>query len=285
MSMAAVNPVQAPARILIVEDHPANLELMVDLFDAFGYAPRTARDGESGVQIARAQLPDLIVCDVHLPKLDGYGVVKALKQDSRLKSVPIIAVTALAMVGDRDKMLAAGFDGYISKPIAPETFVSQVEEFLPAELRTQGPRLFLAEAGEPVMELRGSKRGTVLVVDDTPANIEFARSTLEPSGYDVLSAANVADAITIAQTHPIDLLLSDLHMRGRGGRELLAILPAIPGCEHVPRVIISSTCLDEIESSQCLVEGATLFILRPIEPETLLAKIDVLLNPETASLP
>jgi len=117
-------------RILIIEDNPTNMELMVYLLKAFGHTPLLAYDGEEGIKMVQQDRPDLIVCDVHLPKLDGYGVVKYFKNDPVLRSIPIIAVTALAMVGDSEKLLNAGFDGYIGKPIEPEQFVRQVEAFL-----------------------------------------------------------------------------------------------------------------------------------------------------------
>lgn len=120
------------ARILVIEDNPANMELMVYLLKAFGHKALPAHDGEEGIAVACKELPDLVICDVHLPRLDGYGVVQFLKNHPRLQSVPIIAVTALAMVGDREKLLDAGFDDYIGKPIDPETFVHLIEHSLPA---------------------------------------------------------------------------------------------------------------------------------------------------------
>ena len=128
-------------RVLIIEDNATNMELMVYLLKAFGYEPLLASDGEAGIKIARQQTPDLILCDIHLPKLDGYGVIAVLRTDPGLSAVPIIAVTALAMVGDREKLLASGFDGYIEKPIEPETIISQIEAFLakkPAGLDQRG---------------------------------------------------------------------------------------------------------------------------------------------------
>src|SRR3982751_1402245 len=112
----------AQTQILVIEDNQTNLDLMLYLLNAFGYATISATDGMAGIEVARREQPSLIICDVHLPKLDGYGVVSQLKGDEALKHVPIIAVTALAMVGDRNRILAAGFDGYVDKPIAPETF-------------------------------------------------------------------------------------------------------------------------------------------------------------------
>jgi len=124
------------ARILIIEDHPANMELMAYLFSAFGHVPLAAFDGEAGIEAALRELPDLIVCDINLPKMDGYDVVHTLKGNPALQQIPVIAVTALAMVGDREKLLDAGFDGYVGKPIEPEIFVTQIDKFLAAGLRS-----------------------------------------------------------------------------------------------------------------------------------------------------
>lgn len=127
-----------PARILLIEDNEANLELMTYLLTAFGYTPLVAHDGEEGLERARRERPEAIVCDVQLPGIDGFGVAASLAADPVLRDVPLIAVTALAMVGDRDRVLAAGFDGYIDKPIVPERFVAQIEAFLPPDRRRTG---------------------------------------------------------------------------------------------------------------------------------------------------
>lgn len=119
-----------PARILVIEDNPANMELMVYLLKAYGHEPLLAHNGRDGIELASKAQPDLIICDIHLPQLDGYDVVNVLKTQADWQVAPIIAVTALAMVGDQEKLLAAGFDGYISKPIDPETFVPTLEQHL-----------------------------------------------------------------------------------------------------------------------------------------------------------
>lgn len=130
-----------PGRILIIEDNPANLELMRYLLRAFGHTVLTAADGAEGIEMARRELLDLIISDIHLPNVDGYDVARAVKRHPGLCQVPLIAVTALAMVGDRERVLAAGFDGYIDKPIVPETFVAQIDSYLPAGLRSSAPPL------------------------------------------------------------------------------------------------------------------------------------------------
>lgn len=114
----------------MIEDNPTNLELITYLLNAFGHTTIAARDGEEGVAAALRTNPELILCDIALPKLDGYGVARRLRAEPTLNGVPLVAVTASAMVGDRDKVVASGFDGYISKPINPETFVAEVEAYL-----------------------------------------------------------------------------------------------------------------------------------------------------------
>jgi two-component system cell cycle response regulator len=118
------------ARVLIVEDNPDNLALMTYLLQAYGHTVLTASDGRHGLEVARRERPDLIICDVQMPGMDGDEVARWFKSDPELRSTPLVAVTALAMVGDRDRLLAAGFDNYLSTPIDSETFVPQVEVFL-----------------------------------------------------------------------------------------------------------------------------------------------------------
>lgn len=119
-----------PKRILVIEDNPVNLELMTDLLEAFGFIVITAREGAQGIELVRQEKLDLIICDVQMPGMDGYEVASYLKRDPMLRGIPLVAVTALAMVGDRERVLSAGFDGYIDKPISPELFKNQVVGFM-----------------------------------------------------------------------------------------------------------------------------------------------------------
>ena len=127
------------ARILVIEDNAANLELVRYLLASSGYSVLMALDGAQGVAVAREEHPDLIVCDLQMPKLDGYQVLAQLRGNPDTAASVIVAVTAFSMPRDRDKVLTAGFDGYLSKPIEPETFVADIEAFLPAELRSARP--------------------------------------------------------------------------------------------------------------------------------------------------
>jgi CheY-like chemotaxis protein len=118
-------------RILVVDDNAANLDLMLYLLRAFGYDPDGRSDGIAGFEAAKTGRYALVLSDILMPGIDGYELARRLKTEPSLASMPLIAVTALARPGDRERIGAAGFDGYINKPIEPRTFVSQVEAFLP----------------------------------------------------------------------------------------------------------------------------------------------------------
>lgn len=120
----------ANVRILIVEDNPKNLKLIRDLLQFKGYQTIEADSAEAGIELAREQHPTLILMDIQLPGIDGREAMKVLKADASTQQIPIIALTASAMKGDRERLLAEGFDGYIPKPIDIKAFPEQLESFL-----------------------------------------------------------------------------------------------------------------------------------------------------------
>lgn len=124
-----------PATILIIEDDDASRELVKYLLEVAGYPTLGAEDGRTGVQKALEARPDLVLCDLQMPVMNGYEVARYLRDAPGWRRVPLIAVTAFSMPGDRESALLAGFDDHITKPIVPETFVAQVEAYLPSELR------------------------------------------------------------------------------------------------------------------------------------------------------
>jgi len=259
-------------RILIIEDNLTNRELMCYLLTAFGYRPLTAADGAEGVGMVACEKPELVICDIHLPKMDGYQVAQHLKSDSVLRDIPLIAVTALAMVGDHDKVLKAGFNGYITKPIDPETFVSQIEAFLPPARRMQIQPKGAAGTNENPRESL-PKTATLLVLDNTEVNRDLLLSTLEPSGYTVILAATVHEAFARAQASPPDLIVSDMHMPNHSGLDFLRMVKSDPALHGIPFVFLTSSVWGESERSSAKSMGAARFIVRPIEPKALLFEI------------
>lgn len=214
------------ARILIIEDNPANIELMSFLLGAYGHTPLSAADGPRGVAAARSERPDLIACDVNLPGMDGFAVLAALKTEPSLAGVPILAVTALAMAGDREKVLAAGFDGYISKPIEPESFVAELEAFLAA-----APAAASAPATPPAAAVQSAPvsrpsaapaERTLLLVDDDRFMLGVLNDMLVGQPYRVLSACSGEEALEVLDHEAVEVILCDQAMPGMRGTEVLA---------------------------------------------------------------
>ncbi len=119
-----------PHKILLIEDNEQNRYLVTFLLEKHDYDVAVAADGPAGIALAAKLQPAVILLDIQLPGMDGYAVARALRENPSLASTPIVAVTSFAMLGDREKALAAGCDGYLEKPINPDTFVSQVESYL-----------------------------------------------------------------------------------------------------------------------------------------------------------
>ncbi len=117
--------------ILIIEDNEQNLYLMRFLLEKNGFSVTAAQDGQEGVRLACALKPAAILLDIQLPIMDGYAVAAALRRCASLDGVPIIAVTSYAMLGDRERILAAGATDYVEKPIDPDTFVERLHRHLP----------------------------------------------------------------------------------------------------------------------------------------------------------
>ncbi len=117
-------------KILVVEDNQDSRELVVKILRNKGYQMIEAEDGEQAIEKALAEIPNLILLDISLPKLNGYEVARRLKEIDAFKDVPIIAFTAHAMKGDREKVLIAGFEGYISKPIDVRELPNQIKAYL-----------------------------------------------------------------------------------------------------------------------------------------------------------
>jgi len=126
------------AKVLVVEDNQANMTLATFLLRSAGHTILEARDAEAGVALAGTDQPDLILMDIQLPGMDGLRATALLKADATTRDIPVIALTALAMKGDEERIRAAGCDGYISKPLSYKDFLSTISTHL--EARAAGNR-------------------------------------------------------------------------------------------------------------------------------------------------
>jgi two-component system cell cycle response regulator DivK len=117
----------AGERVLIVEDNEKNMKLVRDVLLAIGYSPLEASSGEQALALAAEQTPALVLMDIQLPDMDGGEALQRLRSDDRTSGIPVLALTAQAMQGDRERFLAAGFDGYLSKPVDVDELIAAVQ--------------------------------------------------------------------------------------------------------------------------------------------------------------
>ena len=264
------------ARLLVIEDNPANLELMTYLLHAYGHETITAIDGAAGLALAESEAVDLILCDVHLPKLDGYEVAQRLKAHPRLCRLPLVAVTALAMVGDRDKVLAAGFDGYIAKPLDPQNFVAEVDAFLGADLRS----VFEPPSAESAPEAVSARKAHVLLVEERLGGHARAAAALTSAGYQVSLAVGLDQGLTLLVGESLDLVIADLHRPGADGFALLDALHGSSRLAGLPLLMIAAPLWDEHDRQRACARGATACLQSPTSPQDWLAAVTTYLARE-----
>ena len=251
------------------------------LLTVFGYETILAEEGLSGMECMERERPDLVICDIQMPGFDGYEVVRRVKGNAAVAKIPLVAITALAMVGDRDRILEAGFDGYIPKPITPDSFIGEVEAFLPRERRPdrqQARHAPMAEACETAAQgirTHSGSRGTILAVDNHRGNLELACSIFEPSGYAVATATSVPEALAAARRIRPSLILSDVSMPDLGGYDLAEAVRTDPDLHPTPVILISSS--QSGDGERALAAGAAKFLRRPIDPGKLLSEVGELL--------
>jgi len=125
-----------PPVVFVVDDNPLNLELVSDVLEAAGFRVRQAISGPDALAAVRREAPDLLLLDIGLPGMDGYAVLRALRADPATAAILTVALTAYAMAGDQQRVLDAGFDGYLTKPIDTKTFAKAVSAILEARSAT-----------------------------------------------------------------------------------------------------------------------------------------------------
>ncbi|MDP9273143.1 MAG: response regulator [Chloroflexota bacterium] len=126
-----------PKLVLVVEDNEKNLKLVRDILQYRGYRTVEARTAEEGIELARAHVPDLVLMDIRLPGMDGMAALEVLRAEPRTAGIPVVAVTASVMPEERDRFRAAGFDGFIEKPIDVRAFPAQVASFIDSAKASQ----------------------------------------------------------------------------------------------------------------------------------------------------
>ena len=136
------------SKVLIAEDNPVNRELLRELLETRGYSVIEASDGQEALTRIEESRPDLLLLDLDMPVLDGFATVRRIREHSSLATLPVLAITAYVMHGDRERVLASGFDGYLSKPIQSRSLFEELERFLGKHNNEPNPAARNAQAGK-----------------------------------------------------------------------------------------------------------------------------------------
>ena len=246
----------AGQKILVIEDNDLNLKLINSLLKIGRYQSMEATDAESGIQLARESRPDLILMDIQLPGMDGLSATKILKADPELKNIPIVALTAHAMVGDEERARKAGCDGYLAKPIDTRKFLETIAHYLNGS-NGEGQKAKIKKEN-PL-----SNKHKVLIVDDEPLNVKLLSTAFCPERYQTFTAHGGEEALEKVAKDSPDLILLDIMMPDLDGIEVTRRLKGNPDTEHIPIILV--TGLDERDcKSQGLEAGADEFLRKPV---------------------
>jgi len=264
------------SRVLLIEDDRDSLELMAYLLRAAGHTPLSIGSGEGALGVLDFHIPDLIICDLRLPRMTGFDVAREVKKSPALREVRLVAASAMTDSSVRQRVREVGFDDFIPKPFTPETFMARVEVLLGPAQRPQAAAMDpTSDVGEaPGKPVPAGSRQTVLAVDDRPANLDLTRAILEPFGYRVETAGGVAEGLARAREVSPDLILLDVHMGDGTGFDLLRLLREDPPLQEIPWIVISATYLEMDHRGKAVGLDDTNFMLRPTEPQALLAKVE-----------
>jgi CheY-like chemotaxis protein/anti-sigma regulatory factor (Ser/Thr protein kinase) len=203
--------------ILVIEDDPSAVRLLREYLEPLGYVLRSAADGETGLAMAREHPPVAILLDVLVPRIDGWDVLRLLKADDNLRDVPVVMVT---VVDERDVGLALGAVDYLVKPVQRGALLASLE------------RLGLGPDAARVP--------TILAVDDEPAALDLIDGILSGSGIDIIRASDGREAVDIARTTDLDLVICDLIMPGLDGFGVVAELKSDVTTAAIPILICTA---------------------------------------------
>jgi sigma-B regulation protein RsbU (phosphoserine phosphatase) len=273
------------AKILLVDDSEPNRDMLARRLARKGHVVIQAGDGQQAVEMTRSESPDLILMDLNLPVLDGWTATRQIKTFPGTSRVPVIALTAHAMSGDRQKALQAGCDDYDTKPVDFPRLLGKIDALFKSPAQTppapqeQVERVMAAEAdrddSDPATTTTSHENGVsgrVLVVDDTEANRAVAERWLRRKGFAVDTAADGYRALEMVQKAHYDVVLLDVMMPGMNGISVLRTLRESRSPTELP--VIMATAKDASDDVvEALTLGANDYVTKPLDFPVLMARV------------
>lgn len=263
-------------KILYIEDDELNQDMLSRRLELAGYEVVIAPDGNEGVAMARSSRPDLILMDMSLPGIDGWEATRRIKADPDIASIPVIALTAHAMAGDREKALEAGCDDYDTKPVKTERLLPKIRE----KLGQPTPEDESEDSGATSVQSVGNwdtpqevNKGSILIVDDNEDNRDLLSRRLTLEGYEVSLAVDGREALDRIATDSFDLVLLDVMMPNVNGFEVLEQVRKEKRPPDLPIIMVTARDRSE-DIVQALRLGANDYVTKPIDTMVLLARVE-----------
>jgi PAS domain S-box-containing protein len=270
-----------PGPILIVDDNEQNLKVARIALESESFDVRTAGDGEQALRVARTVLPRLILMDIQLPGLDGLQVTQRLKAEPATRDIMVIAMTAYAMKGDKEKALAAGCDGYITKPLDPILLPAQVAEYLAERAGSPAAPEAAPVARADAVPAAGSAANAgapvILVVEDNPTTRKMFRISLEAAGHRVVEAPDGRSALSYVEHNRPALIIQDLILPDMDGFELARALRKQVGDPVIPTLCVSGF-LSRLDEARAFTRGFTQVLVKPVDPLQLIDTVNLHLD-------
>lgn len=263
-------------RVLVIDDQPANVKIIAKRLSVSGYEVLTATNGMDGIRLARESAPDVILLDIMMPEMDGYEVIKRLKQEPETSGVSIVLLTSLDGTEDKVRGLDAGADDFLTKPVNQIELVARIRSLtklkrLHEEIRKAG------DLTPPLPEDDGKgktedKKSIFIVEDDEMMLAQFKRILDNTGEYRTLTAKNASDALDILNKTIPDLILLDIMLPDMNGIELLKKIKEYHPSANIPIIIISA--IADIETKVKGIEsGADDYLVKPVDRFEMLARI------------
>jgi CheY-like chemotaxis protein/class 3 adenylate cyclase len=244
---------RAKKLILLADDSPLIHRHTVPILEDDGYEVRSAGDGTEAIALALAIAPDLVITDVEMPGVDGYGVCKALKADPATAHVPVLICSSLGEAADLERGFDAGADDYLVKPVIPEELSTRVRALVQGSLP--------------------ASRERVLVVDDSPAQRHYVADCLARQGFEVVTADNGKTALERAQVERPALVVSDYEMPVMTGFELVHALRRDPELRQIPVIMLTARD-SRRDMAQMRAAGASAYLVKPFSQDKCIALVE-----------
>ncbi|MBI2902139.1 MAG: response regulator [Candidatus Methylomirabilis oxyfera] len=272
-------PVLGPPRprIMVADDEPRFVRLLTNILEPEEFSVTSAPDGENTLRMVEQAVPDLLILDLRLPGLDGWGVLKALRARISTRHLPILVVTALG-AEDAEKTLALGADEYLSKPISPSVLIDTVHRLIgDVERRRREPTEAFADAGAGPISEADTGRPRILIVEDNRVNLELMVELLSPHGFEVHSCGDGREVMRLAKANHPNLILLDINLPNIDGLTLARMLREDPETQTIAILAISAYSM--VGDKERMVEaGCDGFIPKPIDTGTFLATVSTFLD-------